>query len=181
MSHDTESNLRTPICGEQVKQVQLQRLQPEHLEPLLSFELPEDQHRFTALPIEVLEISLRDPERHPIVITADEEVVGFFVLHEGSGVSTYLSYTSTSAEQLMLLRALLIDHKQQGHGYARRAMEALQPFVQQHFPHIHEIVLAVNVRNEPAQQLYLRTGFEDHGFRRPGAIGMQWMMHLMIQ
>ncbi len=180
MSSDAEPNVHLPISERLTQSVQLERLQPHHLEELLSFELPEDQHHFTALPIEVLEISIRDPERHPIVITANGTAVGFFVLHEGAGVSTYLSYTSTPSEQLMLLRALLVDHRQQGHGYARLGMKALRAFVKEQFPHIREIVLAVNVRNEPAQKLYLRTGFEDRGIRRPGAVGMQWIMHYVI-
>ncbi|MFD1888063.1 GNAT family N-acetyltransferase [Paenibacillus wenxiniae] len=181
MNFDAEPNVHLPISKKLPQSVRLERLQPRHLEQLLSFELPEDQHCFTALPIEVLEISIRDPERHPIVITADEQAVGFFVLHEGSGVSTYLSYTSTPSEQLMLLRALLIDHKQQGHGYARLAMEALRAFVKEHFPHIREIVLAVNVSNEPAQKLYVRTGFEDRSMRRPGVMGAQWIMHYVVE
>ncbi len=180
MNFDAESNTHVPISKKTSKSVQLELLQPQHLEELLSFELPEDQHRFTALPVEVLEISIRDPERHPIVITADGQAVGFFVLHEGAGVSTYRSYTSTSAEQLMLLRAFLMDHRHQGKGFARLALEGLRSFVNEHFSHIHEIILAVNVRNEPAQKLYLRTGFVDHGFRRPGAVGMQWIMHYMV-
>ncbi|WP_322922416.1 GNAT family N-acetyltransferase [Paenibacillus campi] len=180
MNFESKPNIHLPIAEQKGQHVRLELLQPQHMEQLLAFELPEEQLRFTALPMEVLEISIRDPERHPVVVTADGHAVGFFVLHEGAGVATYRSYTSTAPEQLMLLRALLIDHKQQGHGFARLAMQALRPFVHLHFPPIREIVLAVNIRNEPAQQLYLRTGFEDRGMRRPGALGLQWIMHYQV-
>jgi len=161
-------------------EVKLEFYHPGHLEALMKFELPAEQHRFTALPVEVLERALTDPDRYPVVITAAGEAVGFFILHIGTGILSYQSYTSTPVPELMLLRALLIDYSRQGRGYAGQAMHQLPDWVRQHFPEIRELVLAVNVKNEPAQQLYSRYGFIDQGMRRQGIVGLQWIMHYFL-
>ena len=44
----------------------------------------------------------------------------------------------------------------------------------------NEVVLAVNEKNIPAQNLYEKVGFQDKGFRRMGPIGQQIIMHLPI-
>jgi len=56
----------------------------------------------------------------------------------------------------------------------------LEEFVKCYFPIKNEVVLAVNERNIPAQNLYAKVGFEDKGFRRMGPIGQQIIMHLPI-
>lgn len=59
-------------------------------------------------------------------------------------------------------------------------MLLLEEFVKCYFPIKNEVVLAVNERNIPAQNLYAKVGFEDKGFRRMGPIGQQIIMHLPI-
>ncbi|RFU67584.1 GNAT family N-acetyltransferase [Peribacillus saganii] len=59
----------------------------------------------------------------------------------------------------MLLRAFSISHADQGKGYADQGLLWLTEFVKEHFPHIEEIVLAVNARNIRAKHLYLKSGF----------------------
>ena len=59
-------------------------------------------------------------------------------------------------------------------------MLLLEEFVKRYFPIKNEVVLAVNERNIPAQNLYAKVGFEDKGFRRMGPIGQQIIMHLPI-
>ncbi|MFU1847767.1 GNAT family N-acetyltransferase, partial [Enterococcus faecium] len=44
----------------------------------------------------------------------------------------------------------------------------------------NEVVLAVNEKNIPAQNLYEKVGFQDKGLRRMGRIGQQIIMHLSI-
>lgn len=181
MDLHAKQGFRSPDQQKEARQqVELCVYDPQYLDDLLAFGLPAEQHQFTALPAEVLSVSLRDPERHPIVMVADGHAVGFFVLHEGDGITTYKSYTDTPPEQLMLLRALLIDYRQQGHGYGKQAMNQLGTLVKHHFPHIREVILAVNEKNDRACQLYLATGFEDRNIRRQGALGMQRILHYLI-
>ena len=59
-------------------------------------------------------------------------------------------------------------------------MLLLEEFVKRYFPIKNEVVLAVNERNIPAQDLYAKVGFQDKGFRRMGPIGQQIIMHLSI-
>lgn len=160
--------------------VELQLYRPEYRADLAQFYLPAEQLQFTALPLDSLEEALTDPQRYPIVILADREVVGFFVLHTGYGILAYSDFTESEPSEVMLIRKLLIDAKHQGKGYARIAMELLPAWIGYHFPFIHELLLAVNERNLAAQHTYTVAGFEDLGHRIVGLAGTQWIMHYFL-
>jgi RimJ/RimL family protein N-acetyltransferase len=152
--------------------VELKRYNPEYLETLKTFQLPQEQAQFTALPIEMLETT---PVRHPIVILSNGEPVGFFVLHSSDRVKEY-----TDNPNAMLLTAFSINHSQQGKGFAQKGMEQLKDFVHQEFPICNEIVLAVNHKNIAAQKLYQKVGYKDTGRRKMGPIGEQFIYHLPL-
>ncbi|MBT2719477.1 N-acetyltransferase, partial [Bacillus sp. ISL-57] len=80
----------------------------------------------------------------------------------------------------MLLTALSVNHAKQGKGYAKQGMLLLSDFVKSEFPNCDEIVLVVNHKNLPAQQLYLKVGFQDTGKRKIGPIGEQFIMNLSV-
>lgn len=160
--------------------VELTLYRPEYLADLTQFHLPEEQLQFTALPVDSLEEALTDPQRYPIVIMAERKVVGFFVLYTGQGILDYDDYTDTPFAEVMLIRALLIDSRHQGKGYARQAMELLPAWVRYHFPFIHELLLAVNERNLAAQHTYTVAGFQDLGHRPIGLAGPQRIMHYFL-
>ncbi|WDF49056.1 GNAT family N-acetyltransferase [Paenibacillus sp. KACC 21273] len=160
--------------------VELTLYRPEYLADLTQFHLPEEQLQFTALPVDSLEEALTDPQRYPIVIMTEREVVGFFVLHTGQGILDYDDYTDTLLAEVMLIRALLIDSRYQGKGYARQAMELLPAWVRYHFPFIHELLLAVNERNVAAQHTYTVAGFKDLGHRPIELAGPQRIMHYFL-
>ncbi|WP_127593140.1 GNAT family N-acetyltransferase [Paenibacillus lautus] len=157
---------------QKAEQIQLEFRSAEHLPILNEFELPDDQVQFTAHPKEALNLV---EGQFPIVILADDHPVGFFILHATERVKEY-----TSNSHAMLLTTLSIDHRQQRKGYARRGMLALPSFIRSQFPSCDEVVLVVNHKNVPAQQLYERVGFEDTGRRRMGPIGEQWVMNITI-
>lgn len=152
--------------------IELVHFSESYVEQLNRFELPEEQHQFTALP---KEISIEKVGQYPIVILSGGVPVGFFVLHATDRVQAY-----SSNPQAMLLTALSIDHQQQGKGYAKRAMLALANFVKQEFKECNEVVLVVNQKNRAAQNLYIKVGFVDHGERRMGPIGEQIVMNLPL-
>jgi hypothetical protein len=58
--------------------VELKHFSNEYLEVLNSFELPEEQGQFTALPSEISEVR---EGQYRIVILSEHEPVGFFLLH----------------------------------------------------------------------------------------------------
>ena len=159
----------------ETQDVQLSLYKEAFDEALSQFYLPEEQLQFTGLPNMVLEESLRDPDRYPVVILADQTPVGFFVLHKGEGIADY-----TSNPHALLLRAFSVTEAHQGKGYAKKAMLALPGFVTDHLPGIDEIILVVNERNLAAKQLYEKTGFMDKGIRRMGPIGRQYMLHFAL-
>ncbi|MCM3718339.1 GNAT family N-acetyltransferase [Fictibacillus phosphorivorans] len=144
-----------------------------HRDALNAFYLEKDQLRFTPLPSEALKLCDEDLSRNPVVIMAKDTPVGFFVLHAGENIRDF-----TENPNAMVIRALSINHKEQGKGYAKEAMLKIPAFVSTHFPAIDELILAVNFNNEPAQQLYKKIGFHSRGQVKPGPSGPQHVMHL---
>ncbi|MCF6409466.1 GNAT family N-acetyltransferase [Pseudalkalibacillus salsuginis] len=153
-------------------EVHLQRYKPEHLSFLKAFTLPEEQAKFTALPSEVIEVK---KGQHPIVLSDLSKPVGFFLLHANERVKEY-----SDNPDAMLLTALSINHMEQGKGYAKKGMYELRDFVKNEFPTCTEIVLAVNHKNLPAQQLYLKAGFINTGRTKMGSIGKQFIYSLLV-
>jgi RimJ/RimL family protein N-acetyltransferase len=146
--------------------MKLQLYSEKYKEDVDAFSLEEEQHQFTALPAEALQII--DKNRFPIVMIADEKAVGFFVLHQGEAIQDY-----TSNPDALLLRAFSVNQFHQGKGYAKKAMKLLPDFIKQNFMEVDEIVLAVNERNIAARSLYLNSGFEDQGKKLMGRKGWQ--------
>lgn len=153
--------------------VKLDHFLIDHLDALNAFELPEEQGQFTALPNAILEVA---EGQYRIVILSDDEPVGFFLLHTTERVKEY-----SDNPKAILLTALSVNHAKQGKGYAKQGMLLLSDFVRSEFPNYNEIVLVVNHKNIPAQQLYLRVGFKDTGKRKKGPIGEQFLMNLSLQ
>ncbi|PLS15853.1 GNAT family N-acetyltransferase [Bacillus sp. M6-12] len=156
--------------------VELSLYHSQHKETLNKFYLPEEQKQFTGLPVDILSLAIEDIHRFPLVILADSIPVGFFVLYDGEDIKAY-----TTKEHAMLLRAFSINHADQGKGYAKKGLLKLTDFVKKNFPQIEEIVLAVNAKNLPAKNLYLRSGFQDSGVLRIGPIGPQHILVLPIR
>ena len=156
----------------EVASVSLAHFSNQHLDGLRSFELPDEQEQFTSLPLAVLDVA---EGQHRIVITYEEEPVGFFLLHATDRVKEY-----SPNREAMLLTSFSINHAKQGKGYAKQGMLLLQDFVKAEFPACDEIVLAVNHKNIPAQRLYGKVGFVDTGRRKMGPKGEQFILSLSL-
>lgn len=157
---------------EKTDYLELRYFMDEHMDILNSFELPKEQVQFTSLPNNYKEATEGE---YRIVILNDKEPVGFFLLHSTDRVKDY-----SENPQAMLLTTLSINQAKQGKGFAKQAMLLLRKFVTVEFPNCNEIVLAVNQKNTPAQQLYLKVGFQDTGARKMGPIGEQHIMNSML-
>ncbi|MGG2055149.1 GNAT family N-acetyltransferase [Lysinibacillus pakistanensis] len=155
-----------------INTLELVHFSKDYVDVLHDFDLPDEQSQFTALP---KDISIEMVGQYPIIILSDNIPVGFFVLHSTERVKEY-----SSNPNAMLLTAFSIDHKQQGKGYAKKGMLALSNFIKREFKECDEVVLVVNHKNIPAQNLYLKVGFVDHGERKMGPIGEQIVMNLHI-
>ena len=115
------------------KDIVLDFYKSEYREVLLSFNLPDEQAMFTALPIDKIEEANNSVGQHAIVILADHEPVGFFILHSSQRVKDY-----SDNPKALLLTALSINHVQQGKGYAKKGMEKIPKFMRQEFPDFNE-------------------------------------------
>ncbi|MGM0805113.1 MAG: GNAT family N-acetyltransferase [Bacillota bacterium] len=143
-----------------------------HRDALNAFYLPQEQEKFTAMPSDALKKCEKDRGRHPVVIEANGYIVGFVVLHIGENIGDF-----TANPNAMVIRALSINHPQQGKGYAKEAMLQLPLFVSKHFPEVNELILAVNFKNDPAKKLYEKVGFVDRGQIKHGPVGPQYVLH----
>ncbi|WP_214780168.1 GNAT family N-acetyltransferase [Exiguobacterium sp. s22] len=143
-----------------------------HQSILDTFALPTDQEKYTTLPKD-MDDPLPDGV-HPIVVLSTKPV-GMFLLHDNERVASY-----TDEPHALLFSAFAINEADQGKGYAKAALQALPQFVKQHFPHIREIVLSVNLKNEAAFCLYMSVGWSDTGRRIGGPIGEQRILSLTI-
>ena len=128
------------------------------------YQLVESQLQFTGHPQHCLK--LVSASRTPILGIVDGNLVTYFDLHKEEGVEPY-----SDNQNAILVRAFSTDFRKQGKGYAKQALKLLPAFVKKNFPQVDEIVLAVNVKNVAAQELYKKCGFIDHGERRQGTKG----------
>ncbi|CAM3722725.1 GNAT family N-acetyltransferase [Mesobacillus thioparans] len=156
--------------------VSLQFYKDEFKSFLVNYSLLDAQKRFTALPADALEKCEEETERHPVVILYDEQPAGFFVLHGWDGVKAY-----SENQNAMLLRAYSINLPYQGKGIASGSIRLLKQFAKEHFPLVNEIILAVNLSNIMAQNVYKKGGFIDQGKRAMGREGEMFIYHLQLE
>ena len=156
--------------------IRLVHFEEKYHQALARFTLKNEQIHFTALPVEVIEEAINNPDKDPVVILVQAVPVGFFVLHKGS---EYVE--RAESDHKILIRALSISVEYQGKGYALEAMKLLPAWVREFHPEVKEIILAVNEANKAAQQLYVKSGYLDFGVRRMGSHGIQHVLHYSMK
>ena len=154
--------------------MQLQFYEPSHQSLIDQYELTEQQLRFTRHAKEC--VLLKSETRSPILALVEGKLVTYFDLHRTEGVKPY-----SNNPNAILLRAFSTDFRVQGKGYATKVLKLLPNFVRAHFPNVNEIVLAVNIENHIAKELYEKHGFIDFGERREGAKGELIIMSYRIE
>ncbi|PAF20925.1 hypothetical protein CHH49_12810 [Terribacillus saccharophilus] len=156
--------------------MKLIRFQETHASLVDAYVLSEEQLRFTAHPSKSIPLCKAEPNRHAILGIENDRLVVYFALHEQEGVQPY-----SDNLKAILLRTLSTEYHELGKGYGKAAMQRLPEFVQLQFPHIDEIVLAVNVANEFARKLYTKFGYQDTGCRVMGSKGMLIVMSYPLE
>ncbi|MCS4305542.1 N-acetyltransferase [Chryseobacterium sp. BIGb0232] len=154
--------------------IRLAFFKPEKHLSEVSYDLDEHQMRFTATANQALQnIKKRDDhDAFPITILKDDVPVGFFVLDFGKD-----KFELTDNANAVLVRSLSVDPKMQGKGIGKIAMMQLDDFVKVNFEDCHEIVLAVNQKNDLAYHIYLKAGYIFDGKTRIGRSGPQYLMY----
>jgi RimJ/RimL family protein N-acetyltransferase len=139
----------------------------------LSYQLDEKQSNYTASVDYCLNTrrDLEDPQKTLITILYHDQPVGFFILDTGDD-----KYRLTENPNSVLVRSLSINPEYQGRGIGKEAMNLASQYVKDHFDGIHELVLAVNFRNEGAYTVYMKSGFIDDGMIVDGRKGPQHVL-----
>lgn len=148
-----------------------------HLNDVTGYTLPAEQISFTALPEAVFErLEQRtDSDARPVTIMLSGVPIGFFVLDYGTD-----KYDLTSNTDSLLVRSLSVNPIYQGKGYGKKAMELIDDFVQEHYPAVNELVLAVNAGNDTAFKMYVAVGYAYEGKTREGIMGTQLLLSKKI-
>lgn len=128
--------------------------------------LNDEMKYFTGLPIESTKISEANSKYHSILCFSSTKLVTFFALDEGNDKFNY-----TSEKDSLLLRSFSTDFRYLRNGYGKEALRLLPDFVNDKYPFIKEIVLAVNSKNKPAYSLYVQSNFIDNNTRVDGKKG----------
>ncbi|MGY2893554.1 GNAT family N-acetyltransferase [Deinococcus sp. UYEF24] len=120
--------------------------------------LPE-QTQFSGQMPELLEAAEAAPGSEAMAVVSGEQVVGSYRLDFMPRAVAARNFGEPSAG----LRGFFIDGQFQGRGLGRSAMEAMIEDLRRRHPAVRVLALSVNQRNLVARQLYLRSGFQDHG------------------
>lgn len=111
---------------------------------------------------------------HAFSIVDSDEVVGFFVLREGTALPEW------APPNVITLHSICVDRAYQGIGYGSAAIELAARWVSTNRPSVNSLMLGVNVRNVPARAVYLKSGFRDTGATHYGPSGTQNILEYKI-
>ncbi|OBQ86462.1 pyridoxal-phosphate dependent enzyme [Mesorhizobium sp. WSM3873] len=137
---------------------------------VIHLKLNPEQEQFVD-PLDVVFSELRNsscPEfEHPFSILFRDEAVGFFVLREKMAVPEW------APPDVITLHSLRVGSAYQCSGYGKAAMRLAAQWILINRPAVACLMLAVNVRNMTARNVYLRSGFCDTGATYCGPVGTQ--------
>lgn len=158
--------------------VRLVPYQTSHFDQLNSFQLNEEQSQFTASFYEnIINKKIEAiPGKFPVTILYDEIPVGFFILDDSEEKIIF-----TEDQNAVLLRSLSLNPKYQGKGIGKEVMILIDDYVRNKFPDHTHIALGVNIRNEYAFQLYIKTGYQNTGRTFDGSIGPQYILSKRVK
>ncbi|MDK3726188.1 GNAT family N-acetyltransferase [Staphylococcus pseudintermedius] len=154
--------------------ITIQLYDKQYRDALYQFELNERQRIYSSLPKEVLDDALNDDNRVAnIVLNDQDEVIGFFVLHEHYQHEGY-----DTPYEVVYIRSLSINEAYQGNGYGTKIMMTLPKYVQMIFPDFNHLYLVVDAENEAAWNVYERAGFMHTATKEEGPIGKERLYYL---
>ncbi len=144
----------------------------------LQYDLDKGQASFTSTFSQAFERTKNSPQDSAYVISVlkNDIPTGFFVLDFGED-----KYELSDNPKCVLFRSFSINPNFQGQGLGKKAVMKTDDFLQKYFPDCDEIVLAVNERNIPAKQLYLKCGYQFDGKMRLITNGRQYILSKKIK
>lgn len=162
------------VIKKQFKNIKVQEFEEQYRQALYDFKLSDRQQIYSSLPKDVLEDALIDEDRIAnIVLNEEDQVVGFFVLHQ-----FYQHEGYDTPEQVVYIRSLSINEAFQGNGYGTQIMMFIPQYVQTVFPDFNHLYLVVDAENKGAWNLYERAGFMHTATKEVGPIGKERLYYL---
>jgi RimJ/RimL family protein N-acetyltransferase len=162
------------VIKKQFKNIKVQEFEEQYRQALYDFKLSDRQQIYSSLPKDVLDDALTDEDRIAnIVLNEEDQVVGFFVLHQ-----FYQHEGYDTPEQVVYIRSLSINEAFQGNGYGTQIMMFIPQYVQTVFPDFNHLYLVVDAENKGAWNLYERAGFMHTATKEEGPIGKERLYYL---
>lgn len=153
----------------------LVKYKAKHQKAVAQYYLTDDMLYYTGRPQDSVALSIKDDRYHSILAFDHGHLVSFFVLDEGGEKEQYWHNPNA-----LLFRRFSTDSNHTKKGYGKKVLSLLPGYVRKNYPHIHQIVLAVEQGNTLAKGLYLSHGFIDTGVRRIGEIDEQLIFVLNL-
>ncbi|BCJ52760.1 N-acetyltransferase [Actinoplanes sp. NBRC 14428] len=130
--------------------VELRPVTRDNFRAVIRLEVGPDQDGFVAPNVVGIAQAYVHPGSEPFAVYADDELVGFVLLQPGERAGDHV------------LVRLMIDHRFQGRGFGRQALEAAVDHAARE--HKAEVVrLSFVPANDRARALYLSAGFLETG------------------
>ncbi len=130
--------------------VRLEPIDRSNRDAVIALELAPDQQDYVADNASSLKEAKRDADARPRAVVAGERVVGF------------LMYDASADDDEALIYRFMIDHREQGRGYGRAALNALLEEIRA-LSHVKDVVVCYMPENEGARHLDQTAGFVDEG------------------
>ncbi|WP_256477129.1 pyridoxal-phosphate dependent enzyme [Bradyrhizobium sp. 186] len=141
-------------------------------------ELKPEQEEFVE-PLDAVFSKLRNSSspqlEHPFSVVVGNEVVAFFILREKAALPEW------APPDVITLHNLRVGRSYQGQGYGKLATRLAAQWILENRPGIKRLMLAVNVRNVTAIQLYVESGFQGTGAVNCGPVGPQNILHIHLE
>ena len=149
--------------------VELREVTAESLAAILALEVAESQRRFVASNAKSIAEAHFHPEAWFRAIYADEQPVGFVMLHDES------LHPAPRQQGFYFLWRLMIDKGHQGRGYGRRTMELLIDHVRTR-PDAKELLASCVPGSDSPQGFYLQIGFHPTGNHVHGEVELRFVL-----
>jgi ribosomal protein S18 acetylase RimI-like enzyme len=145
-----------------------QSLGIEQRQRLLALHIPPEQVEFagtTAQAVAVCEGASADEVAGLALLDADVPI-GFVLLVRGAQLPDWAPHGGAA------LRAMRIDHREQGKGHGKAALALVAGWLCEHWPSCRTLALSVDDGNAAARRTYQAAGFTEYAEPRAGRIGL---------
>lgn len=125
-----------------------------------------DQSSFVSPPAQTLALISElgyEEKSLPFRIAVNSVTIGFFTLNFFCPIQSQADEEYYGGERTCRIESFMIDKKYQRHRFGLRAFREIVALLKNDFPHINELKLSVNFRNEAAKSFYRKCGLSNMG------------------